>query len=117
MSDSLSVLYGLQTDRGRRWVATVAAVAVGLALAAGHWLGLVAGGALVGLCWPRLRSAVAAGLGFGLVVVAVFLARLAAAGTLGAALGMGPLVGIAVATPLVAGPLGATVRGLFPAAP
>lgn len=115
-SAPLDPLYALQTDPRRRLLATAVAAAVGLALGAVHWVGLVAGGALVGLCWPRLREAFLAGFGFGVVVVVVFLARLALAGTLAGALGMGPLVGIAVVTPLLAGPLGALVRGLVPPA-
>lgn len=43
-------------------------------------------------------------------------ATLALAGTLEAALGMGPLLGIAVAVPLGAGVVGSCVRGLLPAA-
>jgi hypothetical protein len=116
MSSPLAPLYALQTDPRRRLLATVLAAGVGLVLGAVHWIGLVAGGALVGLCWPRLRDALLAGFGFGVVVVIVFVARLALAGTLAGALGMGPLVGIAVVTPLLAGPLGAVVRGIVPPA-
>jgi len=103
-----------QTRPRERWALTIAAAAVGLGLATVHWGGLVAGGALVGLCWPTFRRALVAGLAFGVVALAAFAGRLALAGTLGHYLGMGPLLAISVAVPLVAGPLGASARGLFP---
>ena len=103
-----------QTRPRERWALTIAAAAVGLGLATAHWGGLVAGGALVGLCWPTFRRALVAGLAFGVVALAAFAGRLALAGTLGHYLGMGPLLAISVAVPLVAGPLGASARGLFP---
>jgi hypothetical protein len=82
-----------------------------------HWAGLLVGGALVGLCQPTLRRALVAGLGFGVVVLAVVTLRLALAGTLGEVLGTWPLVGIGIAVALVAGPVGALARGLFGDAP
>jgi hypothetical protein len=117
VTDALARLYALQTAPRRRWTATLGAAVAGLALVSVHWGGLVAGGALVGLCWPTLRRALVAGLGFGLAVIAVAATRFALAGTLADVAGAWPLVAIAVAAPLVAGPLGASVRGLFPDAP
>ncbi|MBX0321708.1 hypothetical protein EGH21_01560 [Halomicroarcula sp. F13] len=115
MRSPLATLWAVQRSARQRRAATVGAVLVGLGLGSVHWLGFVVGGALVGVCWPSLRSAIAAGFGFGVVAVAVFLARFALVGTLDGALGMGPLIAIAVVTPLVAGSLGAAVRGLLPA--
>ena len=111
---TLQRLYGVQTDPTSRWRATVLAGAFGALLATVHWSGLLVGGALVGLAWPTLRRALVAGLGFGVAVVAVFALELALAGTLGAVLAMGVFGVVPAAVPLVAGPLGAALRGLFP---
>ncbi|WP_123537237.1 hypothetical protein [Halosimplex salinum] len=110
-------LYDAQTAARERRLLTVVATVAGLALATVHWSGLLAGGALVGLCQPTLRRALVAGLGFGLVVLGVVAAQFALAGSLSASLAMGPLLALGVAVPLVAGPLGATARGLLPDAP
>jgi len=104
----------IQTDPTNRWRVTVLAGAVGALLATVHWSGLLVGGALVGLAWPTLRRAVTAGLGFGVAVVAVFALELALSGSLAPAVGMGPLAVVPVLAALVAGALGATVRGLVP---
>jgi len=107
-------LAAVQTDPTRRFRATVLAGAVGALLATVHWSGLLVGGALVGLAWPTLRRALVAGLGFGVAVVAVFALELALAGTLSETLSMGVFAVVPAVVPLVAGPLGAGVRGLFP---
>ncbi|WP_254273870.1 hypothetical protein [Haloarcula marina] len=112
MRSPTATLSAVQRSPRQRWAATLGAALLGLGLGSLHWFGFVVGGALVGLCQPSLRSAVATGLGFGVIAVAVFLGRLALAGSLSGALGMGPVVAIAVVTPLVAGPLGALVRGV-----
>jgi len=114
MAEPLAALARLQRTARLRRTGTLVAVGAGLALASVHWLGLVAGGALVGLCQPSLRRALVGGFGFGAVVVLTFLARLTLAGHLGPALGGGPLLGVALVAPLVAGPFGAAVRGLQP---
>lgn len=113
----LARLYAAQRDARERWALTVATAVVGLGLAWIHWAGLLVGGALVGLCWPTLRRAVVAGVGFAVVVLVATAAQFWAAGTLGKVLGATPLVYVAVAAPVVAGPLGATARGLLPDAP
>ncbi|WP_436923698.1 hypothetical protein [Halosimplex amylolyticum] len=107
-------LFAAQTTPGQRRALTVAAVVAGLALASVHWAGLLVGGALVGLCRPTLRRAIVAGLGFGVVVIAVAAAQLSLAGTLDESLAMGSILLVGVVVPLVAGPLGASVRGLLP---
>lgn len=114
---ALARLYGAQTTPRERWALALAAAVAGLALATVHWSGLLVGGALVGLCWPTLRRALVAGLGFGVVVLGVAAVRFALAGTLGAVVEAWPLVAVLVLAPLVAGPLGAAVRGLFEDAP
>lgn len=113
-STLLARLHDLQTDPTRRWRATVLAGALGALLVTVHWSGLLVGGAFVGLAWPTLGRAVLAGLGFGAAVVGVFALDLALAGSLAPAVGMGPLAVVPVLAALVAGALGATVRGLLP---
>jgi len=110
-------LYDAQTTPRERWVLTTAAVALALGLASLHWSGLLVGGALVGLCQPTLRRALVAGLGFGAVVLLAMTVQFALAGSLDEYLAMGPLLAVSVVVPLVAGPLGAAVRGLVPDAP
>ncbi|OVE85909.1 hypothetical protein [Natronolimnobius baerhuensis] len=53
-------------------LALLGSVMIGLALAWVHWLGLVAGGAAVGLISPTRTRALAGALGFGLLVLGVF---------------------------------------------
>jgi hypothetical protein len=112
-SDAISRLFALQRAPRRRGLATAGALVLGVVLGTVHWAGLLVGGALVGLCQPTLGRALVAGLGFGVVVLAVATLRFALAGTLGAVLGTWPLVGVGVAVALVAGPVGALARGLF----
>jgi len=95
------------------WVALVAAVVVGLALSTVHWLGLVAGGALVGLVATSLRRALVAALGFGVLVVLVWAALLALSGSLGKVLVMGEIAGLGVAIALAAPVVGSLARGVI----
>lgn len=111
---ALAGLYAAQCDPRRRRVLTVAALAVGLGFATLHWSGLLVGGALVGLAQPTLRRALLAGLGFGVAALVVAAVRFALAGTLAGVGGTWPLVAVGVAAALVAGPLGASARGLIP---
>lgn len=105
-------LYALQRDPQRRWIAAAVAAVVGLALSTVHWSGLLLGGALVGWAWPTLGRATLAGLGFGLLALVAFGLALGASGTLPAALGMGAITYVTVATALVLGALGGLSRGL-----
>ncbi|WP_436929732.1 hypothetical protein [Halosimplex halobium] len=107
-------LYDAQTSPRERWALTVTATALGLALATVHWAGLLVGGALVGFAQPTLRRALVAGFAFGGVVLLAAGVQFALAGTLDASLAMGQLLAVGVAIPFVAGPLGATARGLVP---
>lgn len=102
----------LREDPLVHWLALLVAVTVGIWLAAVHWLGLVAAGALVGLVAASLRRALLAGVGFGAFAIAVWLTRHAVAGTLGAVLATGEFVLIAVAIGLAAPLLGSLVRGI-----
>lgn len=113
----LGRLYASERDPGRRRTLTVVGLVVGLLLATVHWSGLFLGGALVGLAQPTLRRALLAGLGYGLAALVVAGASVAAADTLDALFATWPLVAIGVAVPLLAGFVGALVRGVLPDAP
>lgn len=94
------------------WLALVLGCVLGLAAASLHWVGLVVGGALVGLVATTVRRAVLAGVGFGLLVLLVWATLLWLAGSLGQAMAMDEFtllaVGLAVALPT----LGSLVRGV-----
>jgi hypothetical protein len=113
----LARLYAVQRTPRDRWALTLLAAVVGLGLATVHWAGLLAGGALVGLAWPTLRRALLAGLGFAALALVVTATGFLLAGVFEKSLAMGQITYLAVAIPLVAGPLGASARGLLPDAP
>ena len=97
--------------RGRRLLVTAGAVAVGLVLATGHWLGLVLGGALVGVLQRDLKRAVVGGLLFGLVALGAFVlvtSRLAA----GELLALAPPIYVTVGAGLGLALLGSLTRGV-----
>jgi len=95
-----------------RWLGLVGGCLLGLLLASVHWLGLVVGGALVGLVATTLRRALLSGLGFSVLVLVVWGGALAWHGTLGGVLATGRLAALGVAM-AVAGPLlGSLVRGV-----
>lgn len=108
----LSRLGRVREEPRAHWLALVVAIIVGLLVSTVHWLGLVVGGALVGLVASSLRRALAAGLGFGVLVVLVWLAVFARAGTLGRLLSMGELTGLGVAIALLAPVVGSLARGV-----
>jgi len=89
----------------------MAAVLVGLSLAWIHWLGLVTGGALVGLASRSVRSAVAGGLGFGAVVLAVHLLASPVVGPL-EFLGLTPISVVSIGAALLAALWGSVVRAV-----
>jgi hypothetical protein len=106
-------LVRLRQDPLVHWLALLLATAVGIGLATIHWLGLVAAGALVGLVTTSFRRALLAGVGFGAFALAVWLARHAVAGSLGAVLATGEFVLIALAVGFAGPVLGSLVRGIF----
>ena len=95
------------------WIGLVSACVLGLVAASVHWLGLVVGGALVGLVAASLRRAVLAGIGFGLLAVLAWATLLWTAGSLGPATAMGefPLLAVGIAVGLSV--LGSLVRGVL----
>ncbi|GAB7093011.1 hypothetical protein JCM30237_01630 [Halolamina litorea] len=102
----------LRADDRRRLAATALAAVVGLALALGHWAGLLVAGALVALPQRSVVRGVVAGLALGSVAVGGFLAAFALAGTLGPALSMGQPLWLALAIGLFLPPFGSLLRGV-----
>ncbi|WP_336325874.1 hypothetical protein [Halovenus sp. HT40] len=102
----------VRTDPFVHWVAVLVATLAGLALASVHWIGLVAGGALVGVVAPNLKRALFAGLGFGITALLVWFGFLFVTGTLGKVLATGQFVWIAVAVGVVAPLVGSLLRGV-----
>lgn len=66
-----AVVERVRSTPSSRRLALLTASIVGIGLSLVHWVGLVVGGALVGLTRPRLRGAVLVGAGFGLLTVAL----------------------------------------------
>lgn len=112
MSTASRSLQRVRTDPFVHWVALLLTTGVGLSLASIHWLGLVAGGALVGLVAPSLKRALLAGLAFGVTALLVWLVVLATNGVLGKVLATGQFFGIAVLIGVLAPLLGSLVRGV-----
>lgn len=94
------------------WLGLVAACLAGLVLVSVHWVGLVAGGALVGLVSTTLRRALLAGFGFGLLVLVTWAVLLTWHGSLGGVLATGQFVALGVAMALAGPLLGSLVRGI-----
>jgi hypothetical protein len=92
--------------------ALLAAFVIGIGLAAVHWLGLVAAGALVGTLAPTVRRAVTLGATLGLVVLLTFVAYLAWVGAAAPFLLMGPITWLTGALAVGLPALGASLRGL-----
>lgn len=105
-------LEGIRNDPSRRQWATTAAIVAGLAVASLHPTGLLVGGALTALPQRRLSIGLLAGLGFGLVALAVFFAGLAVQGALGIAIETGEIIAVTVASALLLPLLGSLTRGL-----
>lgn len=86
------------------------AVLLGLAAASVHWIGLVVGGALVGLTRRNLGRALLAGVGFGLLTVAVTV--LLTPTTLGDLLQLTRVAGLTLLVGVGLSTLGALLRGV-----
>lgn len=77
-----------------------------------HWIGLLAGGVLVGLVAPSLRRALVLALYLAGVWVLGFVGWLWLAGVLDRAVATGELFGLSVGMAVVLPVLGASIRGL-----
>lgn len=113
MSVARTWLAEVRSNRRERWYALAVAVVVGLAAAQVHWSGFVLGGALVGLVSKSGKRALVGGLAFGLLAWLVFAALLASNGALMGYLGMGQILGLSAAIPVVGALLGSLVRGVI----
>jgi len=106
-------LASIRTDDQKRWIATLFGAAVGLLAAAFDPLGIVLGGALVAIPARDTLRGIGSALGFGLLVVAIFLLQLVVAGSLGPAAGMGLPFALPIGIGLGLSLLGGLVRGLI----
>ncbi|WP_340101620.1 hypothetical protein [Salinibaculum salinum] len=104
-------LAGIRTDTRQRRLALGAAIVLGLGAVALHWVGLFAAGALVGLTRRSLPRALAAGLAFGMLVLAVFFVATPVISP-GNVLVLAPLSYVTVGIALVGPVWGALVRGV-----
>jgi hypothetical protein len=111
-TDTTDRLDALRGDLRVRAVAVVAGVIVAVGLGTVHWIGFVIGGAIAGLGQRDFSRGVGAGLLVGALAWLVFAVLLAVNGALDAALGMGRILYVSVAIPLVGGVLGGLVRGI-----
>lgn len=111
VTDARRRLDAIRADADRRRTAQASGAVAGLVLAAVHPVGLVVGGALVGLFAADLRRAVGAGAAFGVLALVAFAATLAVGGGLGGYLAMGMLTAVSVGAGLVLPVLGSLVRG------
>lgn len=100
----------VRTEPRTHAAAALLAVVVGLAAAWLHWLGLIVGGALVGLTAASLPRALVGGVGFGLLALVAFAVSLG--GDAFAVVEMVPAVYVTVAAGLGLPLLGSLVRGV-----
>lgn len=105
-------LAAIRTDELRSWLATVAAIVVGLALASVHWLGLIVGGALVALPAASTWRGLGAGFGFGVLAWLGFLGLLAVDGSVGAVAATGQPFYLSAGIAVGLGTLGGLARGV-----
>ncbi|MDF9745259.1 hypothetical protein [Natrinema salsiterrestre] len=101
-----------RADDRRRRLLVAGGVVFGLAFAWVHWLGFVAGGAVVALPQPSIRRGVLAGLGFGLLSALAFGGWIATAGVLDTYLTMEQVLVVSVVIPPACALFGSLVRGL-----
>ena len=106
-----TALATVRSRRRWRWSLLAVAMLVGLGLAWLHWLGLVVGGALVGVVSRTVPRAVAVGLAFGGFVLAVHVLASPAMGA-GEFLGFAPLSSVTLAAALVGPTWGALLRAV-----
>ena len=108
---SPSALARIRREPRLRLVALAAGLALGLALASVHWIGLVAAGVAASLVAPTFRRGVAYALGAGLLALAAFAVSLGPAA--GALPEMRPVIYVAAAAALGLPLLGSLARGII----
>ncbi|QWC18168.1 hypothetical protein [Halorubrum sp. 2020YC2] len=111
-SESPSLRDRVRTEPRPHAVALVAALAVGVALASVHWLGLIAAGALASLVAPTVRRGALYALVAGAVVLVAFAASLGSAA--GAVPEMRPVAYVAVGAGLGLPLFGSLARAVAP---
>jgi len=112
MSESPSLRERVRTEPRPHAAALLVALAVGVALATVHWVGLVAAGALASLVAPTVRRGVAYALAAGVVALAAFAASLGPAAA--AVPGMRPVVYVTVGAGLGLPLFGSLARAVVP---
>ncbi|QUO48949.1 hypothetical protein [Halorubrum ruber] len=110
MSDSTSLSGRVRTDPRLHAVALAGALAVGVALASVHWLGLIAAGALASLAAPTVRRGAGYALLAGVAVLAAFAVSLGPA--VGPASDMFPVVYVTVGAGLALPLFGSLARAV-----
>lgn len=111
MSDTEGALARVRSDPRTRAVALAVALALGVALASVHWLGLVAAGATAALVAPTFRRGVAYALAAGVLALVAFAVALGPAAALVPA--MRPVVYVTVGAALGLPLLGSLARGVL----
>lgn len=96
-----------------RHLATIFGALLGLGLATLHWVGLIAGGILVGLPARAPRWALLRGVLFGILAVVVFLGAALLAGTVDRVFETGLPAIVAISIPIVLGLLGSLARAVY----
>ncbi|MDZ7730766.1 MAG: hypothetical protein U5K37_07365 [Natrialbaceae archaeon] len=113
-SDAIETLEDLRnrvrTEPRYMAVGLAVAVVIGVLLAFVHWFGLVIGGALVGLVSRSLPVAIASAVGFGVVVIVVFVATLGEPAA--TVTEMQPIVFITLGAPIGLPVIGSLIRGI-----
>ncbi|SDJ39986.1 hypothetical protein SAMN05216226_10326 [Halovenus aranensis] len=109
--ESPSWLAVVRANDRYHWIALVSACILGLVLATIHWVGLVLGGAFVGVLATTLKRALLSGAGFGILVVVVWAGLLRFVGSFGDVTAMNEIALLPVGIALGLALLGSTLRG------
>ncbi len=97
----------------RDWTKVLVGFAIGLIISYFHWVGLIVGGLAVGIASRNLRTALAAGLAFGIMVWLAFIAMLSVNGMAGKFFAMSPLSYLSLLLTVVATTISASITNFF----